>query len=106
MISRQRILKEQVPTQSQNLAVRSRAGEIIVGHQVAVIVVGAGEPIIFQRRVPAADMKILSLRAVVDETITHREITAIDVNVMRGRGQRSRRIPIGAELAELDGGLA
>src|SRR5882672_8754119 len=84
MISWQGILQKQIAAQGQNLGKGTYAAEIIIGHEVAVIVIGASEPIVFQRGIAAADMKILSLGAVVKKTITHGEIAAVNVDIVRG----------------------
>lgn len=51
-------------------------------------------------------MKILPLHTVVQIAVSHREIAAVDVNIVRRRGGRSLRVPIAIKFAKLDPRLA
>ena len=106
MISRQAVLHEDVAPQRHRLGERPCRAEVVIAHQVAFVIIGPGEPVVFQRRVLAADVEVLALGAVVHVAVAHRQVTAIDVDVVRGRGQRSVRVAVGVELAELHSRLA
>src|SRR5581483_256303 len=103
------VLHDDIAAKNHGLAVGRRVvgvAEIVVAHKVALVIGGAGEPIVFEGGLAAADVEVLALDAVVEVAVAHGEIAAIDVNVVGGRRGGSLGVAIGVEFAELDDSLA
>ncbi len=105
MISRQVVLNEHISKQGHRLRERACAAEIVVGHQIAFVILGASEPVVLEVGTSAADVEVCPLDTVVHVAIPQGKDPTVNVDIMRGRRGGSVKITIGVELAKFDGCL-
>src|SRR5437588_8202136 len=58
-------LDQDVSSQRHRLAERTRTCEIVVSHQISLVILCPRKPVVLKQRISGADVKILGLNAIV-----------------------------------------